>query len=100
MDSTTYYGLKLKLGERELTSIDLSSSNAYNTRGQNMEGKLPVGPICMPSRESIEAAVHPNETDYLYFVSDKNWKIYYTSSLAEHNKKINELKKEGLWAEF
>ena len=99
-DATTYYGLKIELGSRELYQRELDAENSYNTRGPNMNGKLPVGPICAPGKESIEAAIHPNNTDYLFYVTDKNGKAYFTKTSSEHQKTINTLKANNMWAEF
>ena len=40
------------------------------------------------------------ENDYYYFVADKNKKTYFTKTYKEHDKKIDELKKDGLWYEY
>ena len=96
-DVTTYYAFKVDMGDRDLTAKELNTENPYNTRGPNMIGKLPVGPIDNPSKEAIEATLFYTETDALYFVADKNGKVYFTKSNDEHNAKIKELKKEGLW---
>ena len=56
-DVTTYYAFKVDMGERDLKAKELNTENPYNTRGPNMAGKLPVGPICNPSKEAIEAAL-------------------------------------------
>jgi len=96
-DVTTYYAYNIDMGERDLTYKELHSYNPYNTRGPNMEGKLPIGPIASPSLSSIEAAAEPNNTKYLFFVADKNGKVYFTRSNSEHNAKILELKQNGLW---
>lgn len=99
-DVTTYYALKIEMGSRDLYSADINTSNPYNTRGPNMNGRLPVGPISMASLASIEAAIKPNETSYIFFVADKNGKVYFTRTNEEHNKKVNELKNSGLWIQF
>lgn len=99
-DVTTYYAVKVEVGERDLSSKDLNTSNPYNTRGPGMNGKLPIGPICGVSEKSIEATLNPGNTQYLYFVADKDGKIYFTRTNAEHNAKVNELKSSGLWFEF
>lgn len=96
-DVTTYYAFKVDMGERDLTSKELNSKNPYNTRGPEMSGKLPVGPICNPSKSAIDAVINYIETDALYFVADKNGKVYFTKSNEEHNKIIKTLKSEGLW---
>lgn len=99
-DVTAYYGAKVRLSERDLYKNELNDDNGYNTRVSTMAGKLPIGPICNPSIESIKAVLFPNENDYYYFVSDKNKKTYFTKTINEHNAKINELKKDGLWYEY
>ncbi len=44
-DVTTYYAFKIELGSRDLNKSEIDTYNPYNTRGPNMSGKLPVGPI-------------------------------------------------------
>ena len=99
-DVTTYYAFKIDMGDRDLYQRELDAYNPYNTRGPKMEGKLPVGPISSVSRSSIEAALNPNKTDYLYFVADKSGKVYFSRTNSEHNKIISELKTKGLWFEY
>ena len=99
-DVTTYYAIKVDMSERDLYQKEIDEYNPYNTRGPNMEGKLPIGPMSTVSRSSIEAALEPNDTDYLFFVADKNGKLYFTKTNEEHNKKVNELKTQGLWWEY
>ena len=99
-DVTTYYGAKIDMSTRDLTIEELRSTNSYNTRASGMIGKLPVGPISLPSRSSIEASIYPNDTDYLFFVADKNGKIYLTKTEAEHNAIISDLQNKGLWYEW
>ena len=99
-DVTTYYAFKIDLGTRDLYKSEINKYNAYNTRGPNMNGKLPIGPICMPSKASIEAAVYPNSTDYLFFVADAKGNIYFTKTNAEHEEAIKKIKANGEWIEF
>ncbi len=99
-DVTTYYAIKVDMNERDLYYKEINEYNPYNTRGPNMEGKLPVGPISSVSKTSIEAALNPNETDYLFFVADKNGKLYFTKTNVEHDEKVSELKEKGLWWEY
>ena len=95
-DVTTYYALQYPMTS-DLTQAQFATDNPYNTRADNMAGKLPVGPICNPSIMSIDASINPTANDYYYFVADKNAKIYYTKTLQEHNAKVEELKKNGDW---
>jgi len=99
-DVTTYYAFKIDIGSRDLYQNELSAYNVYNTRGPNMEGKLPIGPISSVGEYSIEAALYPNNTDYLFFVADKNGKLYFTKTNSEHLSIIAELKEDGLWLEY
>ena len=99
-DVTTYYAIRVDMGERDLYAKEINTYNAYNTRGPNMEGKLPVGPIAAPSEQSINSALNPDSESYLYFVSDKNGEIYFTNSYEEHQQVISDLQKKGLWYEY
>ncbi len=99
-DVTTYYAFKISMSDRDLTVAELNSSNPYNTRGPKMGGKLPIGPICSASKSSIIAAIEPNKGDDLYFVADKNGKIYFTETYSEHVQVVNKLKKENMWYEY
>lgn len=91
-DVTTYYGAKLDLNSDK--SPNYGEANAYNTR---VKSGLPVSPICIMGKDSIEAVINPDETDYLYFVSDKNKKLYFSYNASEQAQVINKLKQEGLW---
>lgn len=95
---TSYYGVRKEMTE-ELSNSDINSSNLYNTRGDNPVN-FPVGPISMPGLDALEAVFNPNDTDYYYFVSDKNHKLYFTKSLEEHEQMISDLQSEGLWLEW
>lgn len=99
-DVTTYYSVGINMGDRDLYKVEINAENPYNTRGPNMEGKLPVGPIASVSKSSIEAAINPNNTNYLFFVADKNGKVYFTNTNAEHEQMIQDLVDKGLWYEY
>ena len=96
-DVTTYYAIQKDMHDYELRMSDLNSKNGYNTRASGMNGKLPVGPICSPSIQSIIASIKPEKTDYYFFVADKNGDTYLTKTNAEHNAIISKLKAEGMW---
>ena len=96
-DVTAYYAFKVDMGDRDLYAKELKTENPYNTRGPNMEGKLPVGPICSPSKSAILATLNFTETENLYFVADKNKKVYFTKTNEEHENLIKQLKNDGLW---
>ena len=99
-DVTTYYAMQVDMGERNLYSSEIKTQNPYNTRGPNMNGKLPIGPIGNPSEQSIKAVLNPTKTDYLYFVADSNGKVYFTKSYEEHQQLIQNLQKQGLWYSY
>ena len=99
-DVTTYYGIRVDMGERDLYAKEINTYNAYNTRGPNMEGKLPVGPIASVSEEAIKAALNPTDGNYLYFVADKNGDMYFSDTYDQHQETIALLKKKGLWFEY
>lgn len=47
---------------------------------------LPEGPICNPGTAAIEAALYPQDTDYLYFLTDKDGNFYYSVTFDEHER--------------
>lgn len=60
---------------------DLEVQNPYNTY-QNKG--LPPGPIAAPGRSSIEAVTDPADTNYLYFLADKDGNNHFTDSYEQH----------------
>lgn len=96
-DVTTYYAVKTDVSDRQLTQEELDTYNAYNTRGPNMNGELPVGPICMVGIDSINVSLHPAESNYLYFVADKNGKLYFSENIEAHQESIDDLVNNDLW---
>lgn len=96
-DVTTYYAAKIDLSDRDLYESEINDKNDYNTRSNYLAGKLPIGPICNPSIDSIKAALYPEESDYFYFVSDVQGKVYFSKTYSEHLSVREDLKKAGLW---
>jgi UPF0755 protein len=68
-----------------LHHADMAVNSAYNT--YRFPG-LPPGPIGNPGKSSLEAALHPDSTDFLYFVSDGNGHHRFAHSLEEHNRNV------------
>jgi UPF0755 protein len=57
----------------------VSPYNTYLNRG------LPAGPICNPGLESILAALYPQKSDYLYYLSTPEGRTIFSKMLEEHN---------------
>jgi UPF0755 protein len=68
-----------------LHHADLSVNSPYNT--YRFPG-LPPGPIGNPGRSALQAALHPEYTKVLYFVSDGNGHHRFARSLEEHNRNV------------
>jgi UPF0755 protein len=68
-----------------LHHADMSFSSPYNTY---RNAGLPPGPICNPGRSALEAALHPAQTDYYYFVADAQGHHRFARTMEEHNKNV------------
>jgi UPF0755 protein len=64
---------------------DLQYDSAYNTYRHT---GLPPGPISNPGKASLLAAMHPSNTDYLYFVSDNQGHHRFSSTPEEHARNV------------
>jgi UPF0755 protein len=73
-----------------LHHADMSFTSAYNTY---RHAGLPPGPIANPGRSSLEAAVHPAQTNYFYFVADAQGHHRFARTLEEHNKNVDAYRK-------
>jgi UPF0755 protein len=82
-DPTVIYGLGAKY-DGTIHTRDLQADNPYNTYTRD---GLPPGPIALPGRESITAAVHPDESGALYFVATGlgDGAHHFSKTLEEHN---------------
>lgn len=91
MCSTVMYALD-KPRDRLLLA-DLEIESPYNTY---LNSGLPVGPIANPGERSIEAALNPAETDYLYFslMNAETGEHEFNKTLEAHNKVKGKLQKE------
>ena len=83
-DPTVIYALGNKF-DGNLTRKNLQIDSPYNT--YRYKG-LPPGPISIVSYDSLEAALNPLLTDYLYFVSMGNGFHKFSKTLTEHNEAV------------
>ena len=91
--ASAYYGAKKIMGIDTFGDAYLKS-NSYNTY---VIAGLPVGPISSPGIDAIKAVLKPADSNYLYFASDKNRKVYFSETYQEHQKTVNQLKSAGNW---
>lgn len=84
-DPTVVYALGDKYtGKIRKSQLKIDSPyNTYLYRG------LPPTPIAIPSLRAIDAALHPESTEYLYFVATGDGKHVFSKNLQEHNKAVN-----------
>lgn len=66
---------------RELRQT-ISPYNTYLNKG------LPPGPICSPGVKSIDAALHPAKSDFLFYVAMPDGSSLFAKTLAEHNANV------------
>lgn len=79
-DPTVIYGLKNFDGNLKRTHLETPTPyNTYKIKG------LPVGPIANPGTKSLEAALYPADTKFIYFVSKKNKTHQFSTNLRDHN---------------
>jgi UPF0755 protein len=82
-DPTVIYGIEDFDGN--ITRKHLKTYTPYNT--YRIKG-LPPGPIANPGQKAIEAALFPEKTDYLFFVSRKDRTHHFSTNLRDHNKAV------------
>ena len=99
-DVTTYYALKIDNAKKYIDEkcggkncIDYNYKSPYNTRlSSGMSGRLPVGPIGTVSKEAINAAVYPSDTDYIYFLANiKTGETFFFENYNDFLKKKSNL---------
>ncbi|HUT53694.1 MAG TPA: endolytic transglycosylase MltG [bacterium] len=87
-DPTVVYGDPDFTGP--ITKKDLLRPGPYNTY---LHQGLPPGPICNPGADAIEAALHPSDTGYLYFVADGSGRHVFSKTYLEHLKNVIKYRK-------
>jgi UPF0755 protein len=88
-DPTVIYALGRR---RRLFERDYLLQSPYNT--YQVDG-LPPGPIGSPSAASIQAALYPAATDFLYFVARDDGRHVFSRTFAEHRRTIREIRNGG-----
>jgi UPF0755 protein len=85
-DPTVIYALQ-QVGKYDgnLRREDLALDSPYNT--YRFAG-LPPGPIAAPGKGSLEAAAHPADVGYIYFVSRNDGSHEFARTLGEHNRNV------------
>ena len=76
--------------EGALHHEDMSFSSPYNTY---RNPGLPPGPIANPGRSALEAAMHPSQTEYYYFVADAQGHHRFARTIEEHDRNVEEYRK-------
>jgi UPF0755 protein len=82
-DPTVIYGVENFDGN--LTRVHLRTPGPYNTY---MNKGLPIGPIANPGYKSLEAALYPVQSDYIFFVSRKDGTHEFSATYEEHIQNI------------
>lgn len=72
---------------RRLLKKDLEFASPYNTY---LHPGLPPGPIANPGRASLEAVLHPEEHNFIYFVADGKGGHTFSETLSEHEENVSE----------
>jgi len=89
-DPSVIYGLGASF-DGNLRKRDLQADTPYNTYTR---GGLPPTPIAMPGKLSLLAAVRPEPTKALYFVSRGDGSSQFSETLAEHNRAVNRFQRK------
>ena len=90
-DPTIIYALKLQgRFDGNLRKSDLRMDSPYNTYTRV---GLPPGPIANPGANSLRAALSPERTGYLYFVSRNDGTHKFSSNLRDHSRAVDRFQK-------
>jgi UPF0755 protein len=84
-DPTVIYGLGPKF-DGNLRKADLRKDSPYNTY---MHKGLPPTPISMPGKESIQSAIHPAQSNALFFVARGDGSSHFSATLSEHESAVD-----------
>jgi UPF0755 protein len=91
MDPTIIYGLgNAYTGKLSHNDMQIDSPyNSYRNRG------LPPTPIAMVGKESLDAAAHPQRSNYLYFVAKGDGTHQFSETYEQQIQAINQNKRKG-----
>ena len=67
---------------------DMRNQPMYDAYNTYVCDGLPVGPICNPGLDAIEAALYPTDVPYYFFVTDVEEHFYYAETLQKHYENI------------
>jgi UPF0755 protein len=90
-DPTVIYGMGDTF-DGNLRKRDLLKDTAYNT--YTRRGLTPT-PIALPGVAAMQAALHPAQTDALYFVSRGDGSSQFSSTLTAHNRAVDKFQKSA-----
>ena len=90
-DPTVIYGLGDKFNGN-LRKRDLLRDDPYNTYRRH---GLPPTPIALPGKAAIDAAMHPDDSDNLYFVSRGDGSHEFSATLEDHNRAVIKYQLKG-----
>ncbi|HEY4069271.1 MAG TPA: endolytic transglycosylase MltG [Burkholderiaceae bacterium] len=90
-DPTVIYGLG-ETFDGNLHKRDLLADSPFNTYTRT---GLPPTPIAMPGKAALLAAVHPDPTKALYFVSRGDGSSEFSETLVDHNRAVNRYQRRG-----
>jgi len=88
-DPTVIYGMGDKF-DGNLRKRDLLRDTAYNTY---IRAGLTPTPIALPGMASLQAVLHPAQTEALYFVARGDGSSQFSSSLTAHNRAVDKYQK-------
>ena len=89
-DPTVIYGIGPKF-DGNLRKADLRKDSAYNTY---MRKGLPPTPIAMPSKESMQAAIHPEKSNAIYFVAKGDGTSHFSRNLKDHEAAVDQYQRK------